>query len=54
MTIKKAPLNKTANYIASKDQNDFTRDKQNYLGKVRSNFVGSEFMLYDDGFHPKK
>lgn len=25
-----------------------------YLGKVRSNFLGTEFYLYDDGDNPKK
>jgi tubby and related proteins len=27
---------------------------QGYLGKVRSNFLGTEFYLYDDGVNPKK
>ena len=25
-----------------------------YLGKLRSNFLGTEFYLYDDGENPKK
>ena len=26
----------------------------NYLGKVRSNFLGTEFTIYDRGLNPKK
>ena len=26
----------------------------NFLGKVRSNFMGTEFILYDSGLNPEK
>lgn len=29
------------------------KGSQGYLGKVRSNFLGTEFYLYDDGENPK-
>jgi tubby-related protein 1 len=30
------------------------KGSKGYLGKVRSNFLGTEFYLYDDGNNPKK
>lgn len=35
------------------DQNDLNRSGANYLGKLRSNFVGTEFQVFDDGINPK-
>lgn len=45
---KKKPYNKTSNYgifmsQSSKEKKDF------FLGKVRSNFLGTEFLIFDDG-----
>lgn len=54
MSGKKAAFNKTSNYVVSMDRSDFSKDKSNYLGKCRSNFLGTEFTLYDDGVNPKK
>lgn len=34
-------------------ENDFGRDSNNYLGKLRSNFVGTEFQIFDNGSAPK-
>jgi tubby and related proteins len=36
------------------DQEKMKKGTQGYLGKVRSNFLGTEFYLYDDGVNPKK
>lgn len=36
------------------DQNDLNRSGNNYLGKLRSNFVGTEFQIFDDGVNPKE
>jgi hypothetical protein len=33
-------------------QDDLKRNSTNYLGKLRSNFVGTEFRIYDNGCEP--
>jgi tubby-related protein 1 len=53
MASKKRPKNKTSNYLISLDQNDLNRSGSSYLGKLRSNFVGTEFQVFDDGENPK-
>eukprot|EP00397_Hematodinium_sp_SG-2012_P017539 GEMP01017940.1.p1 GENE.GEMP01017940.1~~GEMP01017940.1.p1 ORF type:complete len:339 (+),score=88.72 GEMP01017940.1:82-1098(+) len=50
---KKRTANKTANYLISMDDSDMGREGSNYLGKVRSNFIGSEFVSYGEGENPK-
>ncbi len=54
MTGKKQSFNNTSNYLMSMDKNGLTKKSQGYLGKVRSNFMGTEFMIYDTGDNPKK
>jgi len=53
MASKKRPNNKTSNYLVSMSEHDLNRDGVNYLGKLRSNFVGTEFQIFDDGHNPK-
>ena len=53
LTSKKRPKNKTSNYLISMARGDFDREGANYVGKLRSNFVGTEFQCFDDGFNPK-
>jgi hypothetical protein len=45
MASKKRPNNKTSNYLISMAEGDLSRDGANYLGKLRSNFVGTEFQV---------
>lgn len=45
--------NKTSNYIVSKDKADVRKESPSYLGKLRSNFMGTEFIMYDDGTNPE-
>lgn len=54
MCAKKQTGNKTSNYHISMDRVNFDTNSKSYLGKVRSNFLGSEYMLYDDGISPNK
>jgi tubby-related protein 1 len=54
MTSKKRPNNKTSNYLISMGEGDMNRDGVNYLGKLRSNFVGTEFQVFDNGISPKE
>lgn len=54
LNAKKKSGNKTSNYIISLSDSDFDRKSPNCVGKLRSNFVGTEFMLFDTGENPKK
>jgi tubby-related protein 1 len=51
---KSSKASKSSNYIISADPNGAQRDGPDFLGKLRSNFVGTQFVLYDDGLNPKK
>ena len=51
---KKRPNNTTSNYLISMGENDLNRTGSNYLGKLRSNFMGTEFQVFDDGCNPKE
>lgn len=63
MSAKKRSGNRTSNYTISllsldqlnKSNNEaaMTSEDPNYLGKLRSNFSGSEFTGYDAGINPK-
>lgn len=53
MSAKKRAYNNTSNYIISLAREDMQKEA-NYIGKVRSNFMGTEFTLYDSGKNPKK
>lgn len=53
LTSKKRPKNKTSNYLISKTEGDFERVGPNFVGKLRSNFVGTEFQSFDNGFNPQ-
>lgn len=54
MSAKKRKNNKTSNYLISKDQKSMSKkDNESYMGKVRSNFVGTEFTVFDAGSNPK-
>ena len=51
---KKRAGNRTSNYMVTMHQKDFNTKSSSFLGKVRSNFLGTEFMLYDNGLNPKR
>jgi tubby and related proteins len=46
MCSKKRPNNKTSNYLISMKAGDLSRGGRNYLGKLRANFVGTEFQVH--------
>ena len=54
LTGKKRNLNATSNYMITIDQNKFVKDNNGYLGKTRSNFLGTEFYIFDNKENPKK
>jgi len=63
MSAKKRTKNKTSNYtisllsmqalLKSNSEASHTSEDPNYLGKLRSNFSGSEFVGYDAGVNPR-
>ena len=54
LTGKKRSGNATSNYMITIDQEKMKKGTKGYLGKVRSNFLGTQFYLYDGGENPKK
>lgn len=54
LTGKKRTGNATSNYLISLDQEKLGKESAGYLGKVRSNFLGTEFYIYDTGENPDK
>ena len=54
LSARRRKGSKSSNYLVSTDPEDLTRDSKNYFGKLRSNFVGTEFTLYDDGISGRK
>lgn len=53
LAAQKKASNKTSNYCISYDRRDLEKDGPCYLGKVRSNFVGTEFVFFDSGKNPQ-
>ena len=54
LTGKKRAGNTTSNYLISMDQEKVAKDGTGFLGKVRSNFLGTEFTIFDAGENPDK
>ena len=54
MNGKKRKGNATSNYLITVDQEKLQRNTKGFLGKTRSNFLGTEFMIFNDGENPKK
>ena len=54
LTGKKRGMNATSNYMITIEQKKFEKDSNGYLGKVRSNFLGTEFSIFDSKENPKK
>ena len=54
LAAKKRPKNKTSNYLISMSESDLKKNSAFYLGKLRSNFLGTEYCIYNNGLNPKK
>lgn len=54
MAGKRTMGSKSSNYHIAMDRIHFEATSSSYLGKVRSNFVGTEFTIYDNGVNPQK
>eukprot|EP01004_Peranema_trichophorum_P004427 NODE_3350_length_1367_cov_41.766077_g2915_i0.p1 GENE.NODE_3350_length_1367_cov_41.766077_g2915_i0~~NODE_3350_length_1367_cov_41.766077_g2915_i0.p1 ORF type:complete len:358 (-),score=52.42 NODE_3350_length_1367_cov_41.766077_g2915_i0:294-1313(-) len=53
MTARKRKKNTCSNYIISLDD-EMTRGSSSFFGKVKSNFVGTEFSIFDNGPKPQE
>lgn len=51
---KKRANSKTSNYLISMNQDELSTRNPAYLGKLRSNFLGTQFIIYDTGLDPAK
>lgn len=49
LAARKRKKQTTSNYIISLDYEDLGRDSEKFFGKLRSNFVGTDFSIYDNG-----
>ncbi|XP_028750435.1 tubby protein homolog isoform X4 [Peromyscus maniculatus bairdii] len=51
---RKRKKSKTSNYLISVDPTDLSRGGDSYIGKLRSNLMGTKFTVYDNGINPQK
>lgn len=52
MSCKKRSCNKTSNYIIGMNKDKLERKSPEFLGKVRGNFMGTEYVIFDTGENP--
>ncbi|CAN2391066.1 bronchus morphogenesis [Pristimantis euphronides] len=51
---RKRKKSKTSNYLISIDPTDMSREGGSFIGKLRSNLMGTKFTVYDSGENPGK
>ncbi|NP_001086168.1 TUB bipartite transcription factor S homeolog [Xenopus laevis] len=51
---RKRKKSKTSNYLISIDPTDLSRGGESFIGKLRSNLMGTKFTVYDNGMNPGK
>ncbi|XP_043292689.1 tubby-related protein 2 isoform X2 [Cervus canadensis] len=51
---RKRKRSTTSNYLISLDPTDLSRDGDNFVGKVRSNVLGTKFSIFDNGVNPER
>lgn len=54
MAARKRKKSRTSNYLISTDPTDLSRGGDAYVGKLRSNLIGTQFTVYDNGISPYK
>eukprot|EP01026_Neomeris_dumetosa_P059946 TRINITY_DN5620_c3_g1_i15.p1 TRINITY_DN5620_c3_g1~~TRINITY_DN5620_c3_g1_i15.p1 ORF type:complete len:502 (-),score=41.65 TRINITY_DN5620_c3_g1_i15:1321-2826(-) len=54
LAARKRRKSKTSNYLISLDEMDLERQSNTYFGKLRANFMGTEFTLFDKGYNPSR
>ncbi|XP_030328951.1 tubby-related protein 1 [Strigops habroptila] len=51
---RKRKKSKTSNYLISIDPTDLSRGGENFIGKLRSNLMGTKFTVFDNGANPDR
>ncbi|KAF5290207.1 hypothetical protein FQR65_LT11641 [Abscondita terminalis] len=51
---RKRKKSATSNYLISTDPTDLSRGGDSYVGKLRSNLIGTQFTVFDNGISPRK
>ncbi|XP_077355937.1 tubby-related protein 3 isoform X2 [Festucalex cinctus] len=51
---RKRKKSKTSNYLISVDPTDLSREAESFIGKLRSNLIGTKFTVYNNGINPCK
>lgn len=51
---RKRKKSATSNYLISTDPTDLSRNADSYVGKLRSNLLGTQFTIYDNGKSPRR
>lgn len=52
LAARKRKKSRSSNYLISIDSKDLSREGKNFVGKLRSNFLGTSFTIYDSGVNP--
>lgn len=52
MAARKRKRSRSSNYLISTNSKDLTRKGENFVGKLRANFLGTSFSVYDNGAKP--
>jgi len=52
LAARKRKKSKTPNYVISLESEDMSKHSKSFIGKVRSNFIGTEFTIFDKGISP--
>lgn len=50
---RKRKKSTTSNYLISTDPTDLSRAGEAFIGKLRSNLLGTQFTVYNNGASPK-
>ncbi|XP_042615152.1 tubby-related protein 1-like [Cyprinus carpio] len=51
---RKRKKSTTSNYLISIDPSDLSRGGENFIGKLRSNLMGTKFTVFDNALHPDR
>ncbi|TMS19090.1 Transcriptional enhancer factor TEF-5, partial [Larimichthys crocea] len=51
---RKRKKSATSNYLISIDATDLSRGGENFVGKLRSNLMGTKFTVFDNALHPDR
>ncbi|KAI5619553.1 tubby-related protein 1-like [Silurus asotus] len=51
---RKRKKSATSNYLISIDPTDLSRGGENFIGKLRSNLMGTKFTVFDNALHPDR